>query len=188
MRENMKTSSLPITGRARRLRCKRFARADETVCGAARDVARPKAADTRVRDADGAFMEPRGCNRLQSAANRTGPETTKQAESVATGCHRLPETFHGKEGVDGSSPSERLCIKVLQKKAFCVAHNGEISILRGCETGTFWNWRALAGTHDVSRHSAGRVGRPGLGCRARKSLQKLNCCCPKWRVREPLLQ
>jgi hypothetical protein len=30
----------------------------------------------------------------------------KQAKSVATGCHRLPETFHGKEGVDGSSPSE----------------------------------------------------------------------------------
>jgi hypothetical protein len=30
----------------------------------------------------------------------------KQAKSVATGCQRLPETFHGKEGVDGSSPSE----------------------------------------------------------------------------------
>jgi len=30
----------------------------------------------------------------------------KQAKSVATGCHRLPATFHGKEGVDGSSPSE----------------------------------------------------------------------------------
>jgi hypothetical protein len=30
----------------------------------------------------------------------------KQAKSVAAGCHRLPETFHGKEGVDGSNPSE----------------------------------------------------------------------------------
>ncbi len=30
----------------------------------------------------------------------------KQAKTVATGCHRLPETLHGKEGVDGSSPSE----------------------------------------------------------------------------------
>jgi hypothetical protein len=29
----------------------------------------------------------------------------KQAKTVAAGCHRLPETFHGKEGVDGSSPS-----------------------------------------------------------------------------------
>src|SRR5437763_1376084 len=30
----------------------------------------------------------------------------KQAKSVATGCHRLRATFHGKEGVDRSSPSE----------------------------------------------------------------------------------
>jgi hypothetical protein len=30
----------------------------------------------------------------------------KQAKTVAVGCHRLPEKFHGKEGVDGSSPSE----------------------------------------------------------------------------------
>ena len=30
----------------------------------------------------------------------------KQAKSVATGCHRLPEKFHGKEGVSGSSPEE----------------------------------------------------------------------------------
>src|SRR5437764_11437718 len=34
------------------------------------------------------------------------PIPQKQAESVAAGCHRLPEKFHGKEGVDGSSPSE----------------------------------------------------------------------------------
>jgi hypothetical protein len=30
----------------------------------------------------------------------------KQAQTVAVGCDRLPESFHGKEGVDGSSPSE----------------------------------------------------------------------------------
>jgi hypothetical protein len=30
----------------------------------------------------------------------------EQAKTVAVGCDRLPETFHGKEGVDGSSPSE----------------------------------------------------------------------------------
>jgi hypothetical protein len=30
----------------------------------------------------------------------------KQAKTVAVGCDRLPESFHGKEGVDGSSPSE----------------------------------------------------------------------------------
>jgi hypothetical protein len=28
-----------------------------------------------------------------------GPKPRKQAKSVATGCHRLPEKFHGKEGV-----------------------------------------------------------------------------------------
>src|SRR6266540_1339874 len=57
---------------------------------------------------DGAFMEPRGCNRWQSAANRPPSKPQKQARYVATGCHRLPREVHGKEGVDGSSPSEGL--------------------------------------------------------------------------------
>ena len=48
---------------------------------------------------DGALMEPRGCNRWQSVANRIAAETAKQAKTVAVGCD-------GKEGVDGSSPSE----------------------------------------------------------------------------------
>src|ERR671923_2108782 len=30
----------------------------------------------------------------------------RQAKTVAVGCDQSPETFHGKEGVDGSSPSE----------------------------------------------------------------------------------
>src|SRR5438552_1702446 len=34
------------------------------------------------------------------------PKPQKGAKSVASGCHQLRETFHGKEGVDGSSPSE----------------------------------------------------------------------------------
>jgi hypothetical protein len=34
------------------------------------------------------------------------PNPQKQAKSVATGCHRSRETFHGKEGVSGSSPEE----------------------------------------------------------------------------------
>jgi hypothetical protein len=33
-------------------------------------------------------------------------KSQKQAKSVATGCHRLRATFHGKEGVSGSSPEE----------------------------------------------------------------------------------
>src|SRR5947207_594286 len=36
------------------------------------------------------------------------PKPHEQAKSIATGCHRLRATFHGKEGVDGSSPSEGL--------------------------------------------------------------------------------
>jgi hypothetical protein len=44
-------------------------------------------------------MEPRGCNQWQSTANRLSAEAAKkEAKSVAIGCHRLLETFHGKEG------------------------------------------------------------------------------------------
>jgi hypothetical protein len=54
----------------------------------------------------GAFMEPRGCNRRQSLANRVSLEPPKTSQIVAAASHRLPENIHGKEGVDGSSPSE----------------------------------------------------------------------------------
>src|ERR671937_2415374 len=57
---------------------------------------------------DGAFMEPRGCNRWQSVANRIGAEA---AETSQNRCRRLrPVAVRsaGKEGVDGSSPSEGL--------------------------------------------------------------------------------
>jgi hypothetical protein len=37
---------------------------------------------------------------------RRPQEPQKHAKTVAVGCQRLPEEFHGKEGVDGSSPSE----------------------------------------------------------------------------------
>jgi len=30
----------------------------------------------------------------------------KQAKTVAAGCDQLPESFHGKKGVSGSSPEE----------------------------------------------------------------------------------
>jgi hypothetical protein len=45
-------------------------------------------------------MEPRGCNRWQTPANATAPETARQAKTVAVDCHRLRAKFHGKEGVD----------------------------------------------------------------------------------------
>jgi hypothetical protein len=49
-----------------------------------------------------------------------------QAKTVATGCDRLPIGAHGKDGVDGSSPSEGLN-KALQI-GFCVACDGALSI------------------------------------------------------------
>jgi hypothetical protein len=55
-------------------------------------------------------MEPLWSPVIATGGNQwqTGlaPKARKQAESVAVGCDRLPEKFHGKEGVDGSSPSE----------------------------------------------------------------------------------
>ena len=56
-------------------------------------------------------MEPSGCNRWQSVANATPPKRLRQAKTVAVACDQLPEPFHGKEGVDGSSPSEGLMSK-----------------------------------------------------------------------------
>jgi hypothetical protein len=53
-------------------------------------------------------MEQSGRNRRQTVAIGPGAKRLKQAKTVAVGCHRLPEKFHGKEGVDGSSPSEGL--------------------------------------------------------------------------------
>src|SRR5215212_4559710 len=44
-------------------------------------------------------------NQRQIAGRRN---RRKQAKSVAVGCHRLPRPQNGKEGVDGSSPSEGL--------------------------------------------------------------------------------
>jgi len=46
-----------------------------------------------------------GGNRSQIACLRN---RRNQAKTVAVGCDRLPQSFDGKEGVDGSSPSEGL--------------------------------------------------------------------------------
>jgi hypothetical protein len=53
----------------------------------------------------GAPLVATGGKRWQIVRPQNPP---KQAETVAVGCHQLPEKFHGKEGVDGSSPSEGL--------------------------------------------------------------------------------
>src|SRR5918994_1988399 len=46
-----------------------------------------------------------GGNRWQMRRPR---KRLKEPKTLAVGCDRLPESFHGKEGVEGSSPSEGL--------------------------------------------------------------------------------
>src|SRR5919106_1549855 len=50
-----------------------------------------------------------GGNRWQMG---TAQKRLRQAKTVAVGCDQLPESFHGKEGVDGSSPSEGFAISL----------------------------------------------------------------------------
>jgi hypothetical protein len=51
-------------------------------------------------------MEPSGRNQWQPVANAEARKRLKQAKTVAVGCDQLPWDLDGKEGVDGSSPSE----------------------------------------------------------------------------------
>jgi hypothetical protein len=55
-------------------------------------------------------MEPSGRNQWQPVANAQAPKT---AETSQNRCHRLPPVAvrsDGKEGVDGSSPSEGFAV------------------------------------------------------------------------------
>src|SRR5689334_15130791 len=52
----------------------------------------------------------------------------KQAETVATGCDRLPIGAHGKEGVDGSSPSEGFAKAPLTG----IFRSGRLALRRTC--------------------------------------------------------
>ena len=53
-------------------------------------------------------MEQSGRNWWQPVAMEKPKKRLKEAKTVAMGCDRLPFGAHGKEGVDGSSPSEGL--------------------------------------------------------------------------------
>ena len=57
---------------------------------------------------DGAFMEPSGRSQWRPVARDGDENGSLKRKPVAVGCDQLPESFHGKEGVDGSSPSEGL--------------------------------------------------------------------------------
>jgi hypothetical protein len=43
-------------------------------------------------------MEPSGRNPWQSLANGTASKTARTSETVAVGCDRLPDSFHGRRG------------------------------------------------------------------------------------------
>jgi hypothetical protein len=58
-------------------------------------------------------MEPSGRNQWQPVANAPSLKAQKQAKTVAVGCDQLPFGAHGKEGVDGSSPSEGFEFRLL---------------------------------------------------------------------------
>ena len=85
-------------------------------------------------------MEPSGRNRWQAVANGTASKKRlKQAKTVAAGCDRLPES--GKEGVDGSSPSEGLRLLPAQRpfslfpsaaEARVSVHRASTNVHRGC--------------------------------------------------------
>src|SRR5919198_4725040 len=84
-------------------------------------------------------MEPLWSPVVATGGNRsqiTEPQKRqKQAKTVAVGCHRLPRGSHGKEGVDGSSPSEGSA-KVPQSGASC--------FWRSCKTFRVrWVWSPL---------------------------------------------
>jgi hypothetical protein len=53
-------------------------------------------------------MEPRGCNRWQSVANRMGSRTAKTSQNRCRGLQPVAESSAWKEGVSGSSPEEGL--------------------------------------------------------------------------------
>jgi hypothetical protein len=74
-------------------------------------------------------MEQSGRNRWQPVANGTRPESAQTSETVALGCDQLPAAFHGKEGVDGSSPSEGL--KVLHTGTSCCLFRHDAGELYG---------------------------------------------------------
>jgi hypothetical protein len=87
-----------------------------------------------------------GRNRWQMGRRR---ERLRQAKAVALGCDRLPPRFHGKEGVDGSSPSEGLP-KVPANRHFVVVYSANTRTHSGHICGTRDARRRLASSSDTS--------------------------------------
>jgi hypothetical protein len=60
-------------------------------------------------------MEQSGRNRWQALGRQKTVKRLELGPTVATGCHRPPFRSHGKEGVDGSSPSEGFRLSPAQR-------------------------------------------------------------------------
>jgi hypothetical protein len=69
-------------------------------------------------------MEPSGRNRWQPVANGTPQKPLKQADPQPVATHGNGFGAHGKEGVDGSSPSEGLQIPANQDFVLSTLNRG----------------------------------------------------------------
>jgi hypothetical protein len=106
--------------------------------------------------ADGAFVEPVvATDRKRSQIAHVGTRLT-QAKTVAMDCDDLPQRAHGKEGVDGSSPSEGFDENPANWPLVLSVFGA--SCVRGYETGTHsgpgGHSRASATSGVALRHSS----------------------------------
>jgi hypothetical protein len=126
----------------------------------------------------GAFMEPSGRNQWQPVANRKTRKRRNQAKTVATGCDQLPWDLDGKEGVDGSSPSEGL---------HEVPANGTFVLPESRTRGHIPDTSAVRATHrDVSRRLPTQLAGETRSRRSTKPLQRGHRRCLSGRESDSL--
>jgi hypothetical protein len=66
-------------------------------------------------------VEPRGRNGVQNSHPQTHGKTARTRQTVADACEQSPRRAHGKEGVDGSSPSEGFAFFLAQRLLFMIS-------------------------------------------------------------------
>jgi hypothetical protein len=133
-----------------------------------RSVSRAKDQDSllpRLTTQDGAFMEPRGCNRWATARqSEKGRKRPNQAKTVALGCDRLPKGAQSREGNAGTRAQPAQTLGRLRKQP--TRRPDSMIARRGCrvargqnDRGPIVGWRRA----DISRTSQPRVPLPP-GC------------------------
>jgi hypothetical protein len=88
---------------------------------------------SREATKDGAFMEPSGRNRWQSVANGAARNVAQTSENRCCGLRRVD----GKEGVDGSSPSEGFQFVPAQKR-FLLSDSAPLDVSGVHAASTAW--------------------------------------------------